>query len=291
MSMTFISFAVSFGSLLKHQITLAAIFKPLYLIWLSLALNSSYCFVLNMRSCGLTCVTEHVMFQPILLYAEVSDTSSRKTKLYYSSVYFSSFCHYQIHTIVHHFLCGPLFLSFRMAWFLVQCGYLLQMEWHDFSSHCQLFLPLLAFHFPWKIYSCKATKCLKDLIHGPSSLQMVLATVELSTSIVVEAPSCARAQVFEAVLLSQISEISLIISQISSVCVSASYRTQPICVPGTQNVVVEFFFALEKDGLWSVILLLFCKFQLKSVVFQVSPALTAMHSTAPNSIFYPLYLL
>lgn len=60
--MTFISFAVSFGSLLKHQITLAAIFKPLYLIWLSLALNSSYCFVLNMRSCGLTCVTEHVMF-------------------------------------------------------------------------------------------------------------------------------------------------------------------------------------------------------------------------------------
>lgn len=107
---------------------------------------------------------------------------------------------------------------------------------------------------------------MKDLIHGPPSLQMVLATVELSTSIVVEAPSCARAQVFEAVLLSQISEISLIISQISSVCVSASYRTQPICVPGTQNVVVEFF-ALEEDGLWSVILFLFCKFQLKSVVF------------------------
>lgn len=46
-------FAISFDSLFKWGITITIIFKLLYLIWLSLSVNSSYCFMLNMRSCRL----------------------------------------------------------------------------------------------------------------------------------------------------------------------------------------------------------------------------------------------
>lgn len=47
-------FAASFDSLSTWGVTVAVIFKLLYLIWLSLTLNSRYCFMLNMRSRRLT---------------------------------------------------------------------------------------------------------------------------------------------------------------------------------------------------------------------------------------------
>lgn len=140
-------FAISFDSLFKWGITITIIFKLLYLIWLSLSVNSSYCFMLNMRSCRLAWIwwACHILANLPLYWGQWHIFQEDQTVLFICflfqlpSLYCTSF---------------PLWLCiFVLLKDIVQYGYLLQMKLQDFWSSLSLsaivFLPPWTFRFPW----------------------------------------------------------------------------------------------------------------------------------------------
>lgn len=170
------------------------IFKLLYLIWLSLCVNSSYCFMLNVRSCRLTWIgwARHVSASLPLYWGQwhiFQEGPDSVIHLFSFPVSFVILSRYVLSFVAQYFCPFGWHSPLRLSSADAMAGVLMFSETFHLLSSCLPWLP----DFLGKIFSCSHGS-FKNLLNPLLGLQIGFAQVELSTSLVGNVPCWVDAQ-------------------------------------------------------------------------------------------------